>query len=60
MNSRRRAVLISLRFLTLLAVPLLGVATSQAIVETFDNGSDDGDWHLSSNPNELLVIEPTG
>ncbi len=60
MNPRRRAWRFSTRFLTLLACPLLGVATSQAIVETFDNGSDDGDWHLSSNPNELLVIEPDG
>ncbi len=29
-------------------------------VETFENGSDDGDWHLTSDPGRLLVIEPAG
>lgn len=33
---------------------------SAAFVETFDNGSDDGDWHLTSDPSRLLVIEPEG
>ncbi len=49
-----------MQLFTLLAITLLGISTSQAFVETFDNGSDEGDWHLSSNPNELLVIEPDG
>jgi hypothetical protein len=39
----------------------LAVPTLQAgFVETFDNNSDNGDWHLSTNPDELLVIEPDG
>jgi hypothetical protein len=40
----------------LLAAPTLRAG----FVETFDNGSDNGDWHLSTNPGELLVIEPDG
>ena len=40
---------------------MLALPTMRAgFVETFDNGSDNGDWHLSSNPGELLVIEPDG
>ena len=30
------------------------------IIETFDNGSDNGDWHLTSNPLRTLGIEPSG
>jgi len=44
----------------LLLMMVAVTATRAAFVETFDNGSDDGDWHLSSNPGELLVIEPSG
>jgi hypothetical protein len=29
-------------------------------VETFSNGSDDGDWHLTNNPDRLLQIEASG
>jgi hypothetical protein len=40
---------------------LVGLPTLRAgFVETFDNGSDNGDWHLTTNPAELLVIEPDG
>jgi len=28
--------------------------------ETFDNGSDDGNWHLTSDTSRLLQIEPSG
>ena len=42
--------------LLLLAIPTLHAG----FVETFDDGGDNGDWHLSNNPNELLVIEPDG
>lgn len=45
-------------------VPLLSLvfisAAHAAFIETFDNGSDDGDWHLTSDPGRLLEIEPTG
>ena len=38
----------------------LSIAIARAdFVETFSNGSDDGDWHLTNNPDRLLVIEPT-
>jgi hypothetical protein len=30
------------------------------IIETFDNGSDNGDWHLTSNPLWTLGIQPSG
>ncbi len=30
------------------------------IIETFDNGSDNGDWQLTSNPIRTLGIQPTG
>jgi hypothetical protein len=40
---------------------LLGFSTAHAgFVETFDGGSDDGDWHLTSDTGRLLVIEPDG
>ncbi len=47
-----------------LLVPL-ALALSMAIarahfVETFSNGSDDGDWHLTDNPDRLLQIEASG
>ena len=29
-------------------------------VETFSDGSDDGDWHLTDNPDRLLRIEASG
>lgn len=29
-------------------------------IETFSNRSNDGNWHLTNNPDRLLVIEPTG
>lgn len=45
--------------LTLCACALVSPALAD-IVETFDNGSDNGDWHLTSNPGRFLRIEPTG
>jgi hypothetical protein len=42
-----------------LAVRLAAPARAD-FVETFDNGSDNGDWHLTTNPIRLLTIEPTG
>lgn len=49
-------------FVSALAVLSILAASSSlaAIVETFDNGSDNGDWHLTSDPGRLLVIEPSG
>jgi hypothetical protein len=39
----------------------LSIAIARAnFVETFSNGSDDGDWHLTNNPDRLLQIEPSG
>jgi hypothetical protein len=35
-------------------------AADAAFVETFDNGSDNGDWHLTDDPTRLLVIETDG
>jgi len=29
-------------------------------IETFSKGSDDGNWHLTSNPDRPLQIEPSG
>ena len=43
-------------FLFALAIPTMRAG----FVETFDNGSDNGDWHLTSDPGRLLVIEPDG
>ena len=47
-----------------LMVPLalaLSIATARAnFVETFSNGSDDGNWHLTDNPDRLLQIEGSG
>jgi hypothetical protein len=47
-----------------LLVPLalaLFIATARAnFVETFSNGSDDGNWHLTDNPDRLLQIEASG
>jgi hypothetical protein len=40
-------------FLLFLAVPLLRAG----FVETFDDGSNNGDWHLTVNP---AMIEPDG
>lgn len=48
------------RVLLPLLLLVAATATRAAFVETFENGSDDGDWHLSTNPDELLVIEPSG
>ena len=60
MNSKRRTIKFSTRYFSLLAILLLGVATCDAFVENFNHDNDEGDWHLSTNPNELLVIEPDG
>jgi hypothetical protein len=30
------------------------------IIETFSNGSDNGDWHLTTNPLRSLGIQPSG
>ena len=61
MNATHYSRLLSLQIFSLALTACLGLASARAgFVETFDNGGDDGDWHLSSNPNELLVIEPTG
>ena len=39
----------------------LSIAIARAdFVETFSNGSDDGDWHLTNNPDRLLQIEASG
>ncbi len=54
MHSQRRRIFFSL------AIAVTALSSCPAHNEGFENGSDDGDWHLSSNPNELLTIEPTG
>jgi hypothetical protein len=47
--------------LTLVGVVSLSAARARAdFTETFSNGSDDGDWHLTNDPDRLLVIEPKG
>ena len=33
---------------------------SGAFIETFSNGGDDGNWHLTDNPDRLLRIESGG
>ena len=33
---------------------------SGAFIETFSNGGDDGNWHLTDNPDRLLRIESVG
>lgn len=39
----------------------MSIAIARAnFVETFSNGSDDGDWHLTNNPDRLLQIEARG
>ena len=39
----------------------LPLAIAQAdFIETFSNGSDDGNWHLTDNPDRLLKIEASG
>jgi hypothetical protein len=47
-----------------LLVPLalaLSIAIAHAnFAETFNHGSDDGDWHLTDNPDRLLQIERSG
>ncbi len=60
MTSRLCLARFSIRLVTLLFTGSLGLANAWAHNEGFENGSDDGDWHLSSNPFELLEIEPTG
>ncbi|MBA3960591.1 MAG: hypothetical protein H0X40_01640 [Chthoniobacterales bacterium] len=60
MNTNHRLGLDTACFFSLLMFGFIGVSKCHAIIETFDNDSDDGDWHLSTNPGELLVIEPTG
>jgi hypothetical protein len=42
--------------LLLLAVPLAGAR----FIETFENGSDESDWRLTSDTGRLLVVEPSG
>src|ERR1041384_7838598 len=37
----------------------IGIARAN-FVETFSDGSDDGDWHLTDNPDRLLRIEARG
>jgi len=47
--------------LTLAGIVSFTVASARAdFTETFSNGSDDGDWHLTNNPDRLLVIELKG
>ena len=47
--------------LTLVGVVSFSAASARAdFTETFSNGSDDGDWHLTSDPNRLLMIELKG
>jgi hypothetical protein len=55
-STQRSTVWPLLAFLISFAVP----AARAGFVETFENGSDDGNWHLTSDPSRLLVIEPTG
>lgn len=47
--------------LTLVGVVSFAVTPARAdFTETFSNGSDNGDWHLTNDPNRLLVIELRG
>lgn len=55
-QSRVRSIL-----LTLAGVVSLSAAPARAdFTETFSNGGDDGDWHLTNNPDRLLVIALKG
>ena len=47
-------------WLVILLVTLSGLMANADFIETFSNGSDDGDWHLTDNPDRLLRIEPGG
>jgi len=38
----------------------LGVAARADVVDTFDNGINQGTWRLTTNPNRLYQIEPSG
>jgi hypothetical protein len=49
-----------MRFILWLSLLFVAAAARADFVETFDNGNDDGDWHLTSDPSRLLRIEPTG
>jgi hypothetical protein len=58
LNPQRRVRSI---LLTLAGVVCFTVVPARAdFTETFSNGSDDGDWHLTSDPDRLLVIELKG
>src|SRR5215472_6788930 len=58
LNPQRRVRSI---LLTLMGVVGCAVAPARAdFTETFSNGSDDGYWHLTSDPDRLLVIELNG
>ena len=56
LSNQRARIWRLLPLLLLLAAP----ASRGAIVETFEDGSDTGDWRLTSDPGRLLVIEPSG
>ena len=47
------------RFVMLLSICCVCSAKATTI-ETFDNGSNNGDWRLTTNPDRLLQIEPNG
>lgn len=49
-----------LKMLSLLVFALPMAVARANFVETFSNGSDDGDWHLTDNPDRLLQIEASG
>src|SRR5438105_8393351 len=46
--------------LAALILTLSFTIASAGFIETFSNGSDDGNWHLTDNPDRLLQIEPGG
>jgi hypothetical protein len=46
--------------LSAFALPFSIAMAHAGFVETFTNGSDDGDWHLINDPNRLLQIEAGG
>jgi len=51
----------NIRKLQVVVAFALPLAIAQAdFIETFSNGSDDGNWHLTENPDRLLQIEANG
>ncbi len=63
-NSFKRSLFPAIFGRLYLAVPFLllsvGGSALADFTETFDNGSDDGNWHLTGDPSRPLQIQPSG